>query len=168
MTTSIAPESDSDPEIPPTGKRKAKRGFGGYLGGFAVLLVLVAACGGNSGTTTPTDSASSTSADITATASTDPSPADSSPSTAPAAPTTTTAVDTAPAYSPPAPEPTTQAPQPAQTTAQAQSCYPLTNGGNCYRPGEYCRTSDRGTSGIDANGDAIKCEDVNGWRWERV
>lgn len=64
--------------------------------------------------------------------------------------------------------PTTQAPQPAPTTAQAQSCYPLTDGGNCYKPGEYCRKSDHGATGIDANGDAIKCEYNNRWRWERV
>jgi hypothetical protein len=55
-----------------------------------------------------------------------------------------------------------------QTTAQAQSCYPLTSGGNCYKPGEYCRTADHNASGIDSSGDAIKCEDNNGWRWERV
>ncbi|HEX4787459.1 MAG TPA: hypothetical protein VH372_03290 [Actinospica sp.] len=54
-----------------------------------------------------------------------------------------------------------------QTTAQGQSCQPLTNGGNCYKPGEYCRKSDRGTSGIDANGDPIVCRDNDGWRWER-
>ena len=75
----------------------------------------------------------------------------------------------APAYTPPpAPAPTTQAPQPAQTTAQAQQgCYPLTSGGNCYTPGEYCRDDDHGTSGIDADGDSITCEDNDGWRWER-
>lgn len=71
------------------------------------------------------------------------------------------AADTAPAFS-------AQAPQPAPSTAQAPGCYPLTNGGNCYRPGEYCRTSDRGTTGVDGDGDAIKCEDNDGWRWERV
>jgi hypothetical protein len=54
------------------------------------------------------------------------------------------------------------------STTQAESCYPLTNSGNCYTPGEYCRTSDHGANGIDANGDSIKCEDNNGWRWERV
>jgi hypothetical protein len=54
-----------------------------------------------------------------------------------------------------------------QTTVQAQSCYPLTDSGKCYEPGEYCRTSDRGKNGIDANGDAIVCEDNDGWRWER-
>ena len=55
-----------------------------------------------------------------------------------------------------------------QTTAQTQGCYPHTNSGNCYKPGEYCRAADHGTSGVDANGDAIKCEDNDGWRWERV
>ena len=74
----------------------------------------------------------------------------------------------APVYIPPAPVHTAQAPQPVHTTAQAQSCYPLTNGGGCYLPGEYCRNNDHGVTGIDANGDPIKCEDNNGWRWERI
>lgn len=101
----------------------------------------------------------------------------------PAAPVTvqTTAVVTAPAYVPPAPVHTTQAPppapapvhttqapQPVHTTVQAQHCYPLTSGGNCYEPGEYCRNSDHGASGIDGDGDPIKCEYNNSWRWERV
>jgi hypothetical protein len=91
------------------------------------------------------------------------SPAPDDPaSTQPAAPVYTTQAP------PPAPVYTTQAPQPAQTTAQAQHCYPVTSGGNCYSPGEYCRNSDHGASGIDGDGDPIKCEYVNGWRWERV
>jgi hypothetical protein len=89
-----------------------------------------------------------------------------------APPKTTTAAapvhtSAAPVYTPPAPAPTTQAPQPVQTTAQAQSCYPLTESGNCYKPGEYCRDDDHGASGIDAEGDAITCEDNDGWRWEQ-
>jgi len=85
--------------------------------------------------------------------------------TAAAAPVQTSA---APAYTPPpAPAPTTQAPQPVQTTAQTQSCTPLTNSGKCYEPGEYCRDADHNASGIDADGDAITCEDNDGWRWER-
>lgn len=99
-------------------------------------------------------------------------PAATSAPTSAAAPASTaqapTAQVTTSAAAPAAPTPTTQAPQPAQTTAQPQGCYPLTNGGNCYEPGEYCRTSDHGVSGVDGNGDAIKCEDNNGWRWERV
>ena len=63
------------------------------------------------------------------------------------------------------------APPPAPTSAAAPppaSCYPLTNGGKCYEPGEYCRTSDRGTSGVAGDGEKIICEDNNGWRWEPV
>jgi hypothetical protein len=74
----------------------------------------------------------------------------------------------APVHTSAAPVHTTKAPQPVRTTAKAQSCYPLTNSGNCYKPGEYCRNTDHGKSGIDASGDAIKCEDNDGWRWERV
>lgn len=48
----------------------------------------------------------------------------------------------------------------------SQSCYPLTNGGNCYEPGEYCRIADRGTTGVAGDGENIKCIDNNGWRWE--
>lgn len=53
--------------------------------------------------------------------------------------------------------------QPAATPA---ACTPLTNGGNCYEPGEFCRTSDHGASGIAGDGERITCEDNNGWRWE--
>jgi hypothetical protein len=53
------------------------------------------------------------------------------------------------------------------TTTSAQvGCYPLTNGGNCYEPGEYCRDSDHGVSGVAGDGEAITCLDNDGWRWE--
>ena len=64
------------------------------------------------------------------------------------------------------------APAPPQTTAPAAApstpsgCRPLTNGGNCYEPGEYCRNSDHGISGVAGDGKRIICEDNNGWRWE--
>jgi hypothetical protein len=98
------------------------------------------------------------------------SPTGNSPSTTPTTPAAspTTPIATTRAYAPPVPVRTTRAPQPTHTTAQAQTCYPLTNGGKCYTPGEYCRAGDHGASGIDAAGDAIKCDDNNGWRWERV
>jgi hypothetical protein len=72
----------------------------------------------------------------------------------------------APAPSPtptPTPIPVPAPPAPAPTTA---SCYPLSDEGNCYEPGEYCRDNDHGASGIAGNGDPITCEDNNGWRWE--
>lgn len=62
----------------------------------------------------------------------------------------------------------TQAAAP-QTTAPPQAgCYPLTNGGNCYKSGEFCRSTDHGVTGVNGNGAAIKCEYNNGWRWEPI
>ena len=62
--------------------------------------------------------------------------------------------------------PAPAAPPPPPSSAPATSCYPLTNGGNCYEPGEFCRTSDHGVSGVAGDGEAIVCADNNGWRWE--
>ena len=64
--------------------------------------------------------------------------------------------------------PRTAAPPPAPTTAPSTSsgCYPLTNGGNCYEPGEYCRKGDHGAAGVAGDGEHIICEDNDGWRWE--
>jgi hypothetical protein len=92
---------------------------------------------------------------------TTPPPATPPPTTAPAVPAAP-AQTTAPAAPPPA------APAPAaptETTAPA-GCYPLTDGGNCYEPGEYCRDSDHGASGVAGDGEAITCADNDGWRWE--
>ena len=64
------------------------------------------------------------------------------------------------------------APQPVPSTSPAApppaSCYPTTNSGHCYEPGEYCRNSDHGRSGVAGNGEKIICEYKNGWRWEPV
>ena len=67
----------------------------------------------------------------------------------------------------PAPPPTTTAP-PAPPPTTAASCHPLTNSGKCYEPGEFCRNSDHGVTGLAGDGETIKCEDNNGWRWEPV
>ena len=79
------------------------------------------------------------------------------PATSPAAPP--------PAASPPAAPPPAAPPPAAPPPA---SCYPTTNSGNCYEPGEYCRKSDHGASGVAGDGEKILCEDNNGWRWEPV
>jgi hypothetical protein len=65
---------------------------------------------------------------------------------------------------PPPPPATTPAAPP--TTAAPVSCHPLTDGGKCYEPGEFCRTSDHGVTGLAGDGEIIKCEDNDGWRWE--
>ena len=90
------------------------------------------------------------------------------------APTTTTTATTTTTTAPPPPPPTTTTSPPPPTTVPppttspppAASCSPLTNGGNCYEPGEYCRASDHGASGTAGDGEPITCEDNNGWRWE--
>jgi hypothetical protein len=75
----------------------------------------------------------------------------------PEAATTITAVATTQRTTPP----TTSKP----TITQKASCYPLSNAGNCYNAGQFCRDADHGRSGIAGNGDAITCQDKNGWRW---
>lgn len=37
------------------------------------------------------------------------------------------------------------------------ACSVLTNAGNCYAAGEFCRKGDLGKSTTDANGEAINC-----------
>ncbi|WP_157436188.1 hypothetical protein [Actinospica robiniae] len=65
-----------------------------------------------------------------------------------------------------APVHTTKAPAPVKTTAQKPSCHPLSSTNHCYKPGQFCSNADHGMSGIDEEGDPIKCVDNNGWRWE--
>jgi hypothetical protein len=66
------------------------------------------------------------------------------------------------ANSAPAPGP------PLSTTAPAtpSGCYPQSNKGNCYEPGQFCRNSDHGASGVAGDGENIICANNDGWRWE--
>ena len=64
---------------------------------------------------------------------------------------------------PSAAAPSQAAPAPARA---AVSCYPLTDGGKCYQPGEFCRAADHGAAGIDGDGNPVTCTDNDGWRWE--
>jgi hypothetical protein len=60
---------------------------------------------------------------------------------------------------PPAPSSSSAPPVPA-------ACHPVTSAGNCYEPGEFCRSSDRGVSGVAGDGKPITCESNDGrWRW---
>jgi len=54
----------------------------------------------------------------------------------------------------------------AVTVKRKASCHPLTNSGKCYEPGQFCRSSDHGRTGVAGNGTAIVCKNKNGWRWE--
>lgn len=54
-----------------------------------------------------------------------------------------------------------------QAPAATSGCRPLSDEGTCYEPGEFCRTSDHGVTGVAGDGEAIACEDDSGWwRWE--
>ena len=81
------------------------------------------------------------------------------PSVAPTAPSS------APSVAPAAPS-SAPAPPPTQASATPAGCYPVSDEGTCYEPGEYCRDDDHGTSGVAGDGEAITCEDNDGWRWE--
>lgn len=85
--------------------------------------------------------------------------------TVPVAPTTAPVVTSAPRVPAPAASPTPPAPAPAASPTPT-GCYPISDEGTCYEPGEYCRADDYGTSGIAGDGEAITCEDNDGWRWE--
>lgn len=62
----------------------------------------------------------------------------------------------------------TYAPAPVHSAAPVPAaCYPKTSGGNCYRAGEFCRSSDLGTTGVAGNGERIRCEASGSRnRWE--
>lgn len=91
-----------------------------------------------------------------------------------AAPTPAAPATPAQSSAPPAPAespaPTTPAapaaPAASPSPATPAGCYPLSDEGTCYEPGEYCRDDDHGTSGMAGDGEAITCEDNDGWRWE--
>jgi hypothetical protein len=53
--------------------------------------------------------------------------------------------------------------------APTASCHPTSAKGHCYAPGEFCRKSDLGKSGVAADGAKITCKYHDGrYRWERV
>jgi hypothetical protein len=69
----------------------------------------------------------------------------------------------------PRPAPVTAVAAPSSAPAPPPpppSCRPLSNSGTCYEPGEFCRQSDQGVTGVAGNGEKIICEDNNGLRWE--
>lgn len=80
------------------------------------------------------------------------------------APVIAVAAPAQPAVAPSAaPAPPVAAPPPAPS---APACYPLSDEGTCYEPGEFCRDSDHGASGVAGDGEKIICADNDGWRWE--
>jgi hypothetical protein len=49
------------------------------------------------------------------------------------------------------------------------SCHPTSAKGHCYEPGEYCRKSDLGKSGVAGDGAKITCKYTDGrYRWAKA
>ena len=155
-----------------TGRRKV---LGIVLGAFVLLLIIGIA--GHHGTSTPTGSASSAPT-VAPTHTLTSAPGVTIVNAVKKHPTkkrTVVATSRAVASSTRAAPSTHAAPSPpVQTTPVAApthsagptGCYPLSDEGTCYEPGEYCRDSDHGSSGVAGDGEAITCEDNDGWRWE--
>jgi hypothetical protein len=153
-------------------RRAVRKVLTGFLAccGLVFAIGITAGCGSPSSATTAA-AASSLVARVPAGT---PRPAVTKAATA--AQTVTTAPSTqaqttaaAQGTAPPAPARTTPAPPPAPPASTAPaSCSPLSNKGTCYEPGEFCRKTDHGKTGVAGDGKAIKCEDNDGWRWEPV
>lgn len=153
-------------------RHKVLTGFLLFCG--LLFIIGIAAAAGSSSSSTPVPAGSSLTAKAPVVTSSP--PATQTVATAPPTPAQTTPAPSTQAQTT-APRRTTSS-TPARTTAAAPPpppaspaparCYPLSNAGHCYEPGEYCRTSDHGASGVAGDGEAIKCEAVNGWRWEPV
>ena len=163
----------------------------GFLACFGLLLVIGIAEGGSSSSSSTKVNATSSPVSATSgpSAGTGVAVSPAAKKTAPAAhtaaaassvPARTTPASSAAASSAPArttPATTAAAPStPAHTvpsvpTSPASTapagCHPLTSGGKCYEPGEFCRTTDQGASGVAGDGEAIVCELNNGrLRWD--
>jgi len=144
-------------------KNKPRRVAGAVAGAFVLLLIIIAiATGGGHAKPTGSASAAATSSPTSSAPSSRPSTAHAKKKkvrphrvSAPVRATTPTPTATAAAVAPP--------PAPSATPT---GCYPLSNEGTCYEPGEYCRNANHGASGVAGDGEAIICEDHDGWRWE--
>lgn len=179
--TAVTPPGPSGP-VPrkPWYKRRWVR-ITGVIGALAVIIAL----SNHSGTSPAAATAPASSATPRAQApKATPKPPKATPkvtpkpskTAAPAAPVSPAQVSASPAQTTPAAAVPAQpsSPAPAQSAQSAAppaaaapaGCYPLSNAGNCYEPGEYCRNADHGVSGMAGDGEAITCEDNNGWRWE--
>lgn len=157
--------------MPPTRiSRSARR----LAVGIAALTAsaLLAACGPTAGaasaghqpTATLSASAAPSAPAPTTAAPATPAPATTYPSATPS-PRRTTAAPTHRATSvasttKPATTTTTKAPTQAPTkaaTKPATGCTIVSAAGNCYKAGQFCRTSDLGKTTDDANGRLLKC-----------
>ncbi|GLX34054.1 hypothetical protein Sros01_01270 [Streptomyces roseochromogenus] len=157
--------------------RGAGRRAGRIRLAFVGLLAagVAVACGPAEGGGGPAVPPPLASASPTATPSPTASPTPTPTPTAPASPSaTTTAPDAKAPDSPaptraatqPAPKPTTKAPTTAPEEPAKADCEIVSNAGNCYNAGQFCRKADVGRSTHAGNGRMISCRQDGGQpRW---
>ena len=168
----LGPPSPQPPYRPQHGKSWPARhkALTGLLAFVALIIIIVAANSGGSPSSpgSGTTAGMTTTPSATATKSSSQRAAQSAAAMLKTPPKKTQATSAASqAAAPPAPAPTTPTAVVAPPASAAPaSCHPLTNGGNCYEPGEKCRNADHSASGVAGDGKAITCEDNGGWRWE--
>jgi hypothetical protein len=157
-----ARSSSSEPREGDRNTRSLVRGSLVLLALAAVVIVGAVGCGNAAAGYTP---AGPSAHDAATPAASRPSPTRTPTATHAPAP----AAAPAPAQTPsPPPAPAPVPPPPAASTAPAAGCYPLSDEGTCYEPGEFCRDDDHGTTGVAGDGETIECEDNDGWRWVPV
>jgi hypothetical protein len=129
-------------------------------GGFVLLLIIIGIALSGNGTPTGNTSPAAPIA----------SPQTTSAIKAAIATQPTTAAATSQAATPSTPAAPSSASQTTPAAAPASSaaagCHPLSSSGNCYSTGERCPAADHGLSGVAANGEAVTCENNDGWHWE--
>ena len=137
----------------------------------AGLAALLAACGPTTTGATPVPSRSPVVTTVSASPSVLPPPP--TPAPTPSATPTATATATATHHAAPTPthRPTTARPAPAPThraskkpapTKAATTCEIVSNAGNCYQAGQFCRAADLGRETHDAAGRLLRCAEKSG------
>lgn len=152
------------------GRRGHRRAGGAVRRALVALVVagMAVACGPAEGggpavsAPPPLTSAAPTTASPTPT----PSPTPSAEPTPAADQKAPSVAPVTPAATKPAPKPTTKAPTREPTEPAAAECEIVSNAGNCYNAGQFCRKADVGRSTHAANGRMIYCRQDGGQpRW---
>ncbi|QNP71714.1 hypothetical protein IAG44_21315 [Streptomyces roseirectus] len=153
-TSSPTPPAPRPPDTRPLRKRKRV-----WLGGAGLFLAGALIAAPADGGEQRVEAKTSPTATITATVTTTPAPGPTVTKTATPKPAPTVTVT----------ETTTA--EPAGTTGDTTedtpgTCSIVSNSGNCYSAGQYCRNKDHGATTTNASGTPITCAyRSNAWRW---
>ncbi|MET7478087.1 hypothetical protein ABZT17_27510 [Streptomyces sp. NPDC005648] len=150
------PPAPRPPDIRPLRRRPRV-----WAGGTGLLIAgILIGTSGNGGDQQPVEAQAPPAATVTATVTATPRPA----------PTVTETVKAAAKPRPTVTVTRTTTARSAGTTGGSHdstgTCSIVSNSGNCYSAGQFCRNSDHGATTTTAGGTAIRCAySSNAWRW---